>query len=106
MNPAPRHSLASRTTPPCFLFAALALSPGLALAQSTPATAEPAVELSPFIVDTSKNVGYDAANTLSGSRLSTPSKYVGAAIAEITSALMADLALTNVQDLIDYAPNS
>lgn len=71
-----------------------------------PPPAETIVELSPFIVDTSNDRGYDAANTLSGSRLSTPSKYVGAAVAEITLAFMQDLSLTNVQDLIDFAPNS
>ncbi len=74
--------------------------------QNISAAADGVVELSPFVVDTSKNSGYDSANTLSGSRLSTPSKYVGAAVAEITGALMQDLALTNVLDLIDFAPNS
>ncbi|MSU48067.1 MAG: hypothetical protein EXS37_03090 [Opitutus sp.] len=81
-------------------------APALRPSQTTSGAADAVVELSPFVVDTSKDQGYDAANTLSGSRLSTPSKYVGAAVAEITLTLMQDLSLTNVQDLIDYAPNS
>ncbi len=64
------------------------------------------IELSPFMVDTSQDRGYESANTLSGTRLSTPAKYVGAAAFELTPAMMADLSLTNFQDLIDFAPNS
>ncbi len=71
-----------------------------------PAVPDAVVELSPFIVDTSQDRGYDSVNTLAGSRISTPSKYVGAAVADITQAFMQDLSLTNVQDLIDFAPNS
>jgi len=63
-------------------------------------------ELSPFIVDASNDRGYESGNTLSGTRLNTPSKYVGSAAFEVTKALMNDLSLTNMQDLIDYAPNS
>ena len=74
--------------------------PGVAAAKSD------IVELSPFVVDTSQDRGYESANTLSGTRLSTPAKYVGAAAFELTPAMMADLSLTNFQDLIDFAPNS
>ncbi len=70
------------------------------------ATVDEAVLLSPFQVSTSKDVGYEASETLSGTRLSTPNKFVGAAITDVTPALMQDLALTNMQDLINFVPNS
>ena len=69
-------------------------------------TTEEAVMLSPFQVSTSKDQGYEASETLSGTRLSTPNKFVGAAITDVTPALMQDLALTNMQDLINFVPNS
>jgi hypothetical protein len=78
-------------------------------AQSTApvsATVDEAVMLSPFQVSTSKDQGYEASETLSGTRLSTPNKFVGAAITDVTPALMQDLALTNMQDLINFVPNS
>ena len=81
--------------------------------QVTPARPKPAgdepvdiVELSPFVINSSLDRGYESANTLSGTRLSTPTKYVGAASFEVTEALMRDLNLTNMQDLIDWTPNA
>ncbi len=65
-----------------------------------------AIVLSPFEVSTSKDRGYEAGETLSGTRLSTPSRFVGAAVNEVTAALIQDLALTSMQDLIDFVPNS
>lgn len=89
---------------------AIALAAPLARAQPAsaggPAAAEPTIVLSPFEVSTSKDRGYEAGETLSGTRLSTPSRFVGAAVTDVTSALMQDLALTNLQDLIDFVPNS
>jgi outer membrane receptor protein involved in Fe transport len=88
------------------------LSPRLAFGQSAPPSAsigtekEEALVLNPFIVDTSRDRGYDTNNTLSGTRLNTPSKYVGAAITDVSLALMADLGLTNMQDVINFTPNA
>ncbi|WP_414663338.1 TonB-dependent receptor plug domain-containing protein [Horticoccus sp. 23ND18S-11] len=64
------------------------------------------IALSPFEVSTSKDRGYEAGETLSGTRLSTPSRFVGAAVTDVTAALIQDLALTNMQDLINFVPNS
>ncbi len=85
--------------------------PTRAAAQAAPEpaseTEQPAaVVLDPFVVDTSADKGYDTANTLSGTRLNSPSKYVGSAITDVSPQLMADLSLTNVQDLINFMPNS
>jgi iron complex outermembrane receptor protein len=64
------------------------------------------VELSPFVINASADKGYESAYTLSGTRLSTPAKYVGAASFEVTKTLMEDLGLTNMQDLINFTPNA
>ena len=86
------------------------LATQVATAQTVPASGQPTdespVQLSPFLVSTAKDRGYEANETLSGTRLSTPSSFVGAAITDVTPALMQDLALTDMQDLINFVPNS
>ena len=75
--------------------------------QSIPVGPRPeVVVLSPFLVNEEIDRGYEAANTLSGTRLNTPAKFVGSAVTDITPALMQDLGLYNVMDVIDYTPNS
>lgn len=67
---------------------------------------ENSIVLSPFEVSTARDRGYEAGETLSGTRLATPNKFIGAALTDVTAALMEDLALTNMQDLINFVPNS
>lgn len=67
---------------------------------------EEVVELSPFVVNTSKDQGYVATNTLSGTRLNSENRYVGSAITEVTSQLMQDLGLSNFEQIVDFVPNS
>jgi outer membrane receptor protein involved in Fe transport len=86
--------------------AALAAATLSAQPAASVASKEEAIVLSPFEVSTSKDRGYEAGETLSGTRLSTPSRFVGAAVNEVTAALIQDLALTSMQDLIDFVPNS
>lgn len=64
------------------------------------------IALSPFVVTTSKDRGYEAENTLSGTRLNTPAKFVGVSVSEITQALMQDLALFSTEDLVEYTTNA
>ena len=64
------------------------------------------VELSPFVINGENETGYDSNNTLSGTRLRTPTKYLGSATFEVTKALMQDLGLFNMQDIIDFTPNA
>ena len=85
---------------------AVAATVGAQSAAPASAPGDEALLLSPFQVSTTKDVGYEASETLSGTRLSTPNKFVGAAITDVTPALMQDLALTNMQDLINFVPNS
>lgn len=79
-----------------------------ALAQVAPdsgtkVAAEPVVELSPFVVDVSRDQGYVAVNTMSGSRLNTPLALTPASISEFTPEFLADIAANNVLDAVDYS---
>ncbi|MGH8016752.1 MAG: TonB-dependent receptor plug domain-containing protein [Opitutaceae bacterium] len=66
---------------------------------------EDAVILSVFEVDDSRDVGYLAQNTLAGSRLNTSLKDTAAPISVFTKEFMEDPGVTNLEELLDYAPN-
>ena len=70
------------------------------------ASTDEAVVLSPFTVSTSKDQGYDTQETLSGTRLKTPNKFVGAAISEVNQQFMQDLAIFSVKEIIDFTANA
>ena len=53
------------------------------------------VELSPFTITASENVGYAATSTLAGTRLKTELRDVGAAISVYTEEFMVDIAARN-----------
>ena len=92
----------------------LALVVGLApaWAQLAPATAvppesrEPVVELSPFTVNTSQDVGYLAENTLAGSRLNARLRDTAGSVSVFTKEFLDDLALTDLSGILDYTVNS
>lgn len=84
--------------------------PLAAFAQTAPSSAvapaardEIPIELSPFVVTTDKDVGYLAANTLSGSRLNTPLIDTPASISEMTKEFLEDIGATEMMDAVDYA---
>jgi len=60
------------------------------------------VELSPFVVDASKDKGYRAENTLAGSRLNTPLRDTAAPVSVFTPEFLEDLGITDIDQLIDY----
>jgi outer membrane receptor protein involved in Fe transport len=70
-----------------------------------PAEEEPVV-LSPFVVQSEKDVGYVAQNTLAGSRLRTSLKDLGAAISPMTAEFLSDIAATNLVEAMEYGINS
>lgn len=75
-------------------------------ARRTPADAAAAdstVELSPFVVNTSKDVGYQPHSTLSGSRTNTELKDLANPIDVFTKELMEDLGVRDIQDLTLFA---
>jgi iron complex outermembrane receptor protein len=95
-RPALRHSY-------CLLLAA-----GLAGAAEPvrpPAPAE-VVELSPFEVNTSRDLGYVAENTLAGSRLNARLRDTAGSVAVLTKEFLDDLAITDLQGLLEYTVNS
>jgi iron complex outermembrane recepter protein len=88
------------------LFAAVAAP--AADAQSAPApvpTAQPPVELSPFVVDDTKDVGYLATNTLAGSRFNTALKDTPATVSVMTSEFLSDIGATQIEEAMQYAVN-
>ena len=71
-------------------------------AQST-ARNDSVVELSPFVVNTNKDTGYQAMSTLAGTRLDTPLTDLGAAISIYTKDFLEDIGATNTNELLIYA---
>jgi len=91
------------------LSSALALGAIPAFGQDNAANTEAAtsddevVELSPFVVDTSKDVGYVATNSISGTRLNMSIKDVPLNLEVITSKFMQDTGATNLRDALRYS---
>ncbi|MEQ9823994.1 MAG: TonB-dependent receptor plug domain-containing protein [Puniceicoccaceae bacterium] len=71
-------------------------------AQETQESDEDIYELSPFVVDTTDNVGYLATSTLAGTRLNTELKDVGSAISVVTQEFLQDTGATNNETLLVY----
>lgn len=88
--------------------AGAALSVAVALQAQTvpapkPAEPEPIEQLSPFVVHTTKDTGYQAGSTLAGTRLNTPVKDLAASISIYTKDLIEDIGATSSSDLLIYA---
>ena len=92
------------------LFAATALlTPAFALAQAiapnrttTSTPTEEAIVLSPFVVDTSEDRGYQATSTLAGSRLKTDLKDIASSVTVLTEEFMNDLAANDVATALAF----
>src|ERR1043166_5502304 len=88
----------------------------LAVAQTSAGTAAPAttggetakdtVALSPFEVRADKDTGYQAQNTLSGTRLNACLANIPAAIQVLTKELILDLNLADYEGSLNFATNS
>ena len=61
--------------------------------------------LSPFTIEESDSIGYQATNTLAGSRLKTPLRDIGSAIQVITAELFEDTGSTTMEEILPYALN-
>lgn len=79
--------------------------------QSAPASrpndqpAAPAVELSPFEVRAEDDVGYQAGNTTSGSRLNSRLKDTPASVSAFTPEFLSDIGATNLEEMLAHATN-
>ena len=63
------------------------------------------VELSPFTVNTTGDVGYVAENTLAGSRLNTRLRDTASSVSVFTKEFLDDLAITDIRELLEYSVN-
>ena len=64
------------------------------------------LQLSPFVVTTTKDTGYYAANTLAGSRMNTNIADLGAAISVVTKQQMEDTGSLDINDVFRYEINT
>lgn len=67
---------------------------------------EEIIELSPFQVNASSDVGYMATETLAGSRLNSSLKDVASQLEVMTPEFIQDLGITNLDDAMRYSLNS
>lgn len=91
------------------IIAGLVLAPwglGQTLPPAAEAKKEEPVELSPFVVSTSKDVGYQATSTLAGTRLNTNLKDVGAAVSVYTQEFLEDINVTKLQDILTFTAST
>lgn len=102
-------------TPSRLTLAALFVAGSVHLgAQTAPAKASPAaaneeeeaVVLSPFEVTAEKDTGYQATQTLAGSRINTKLEDVGSAISVITAEFLKDVGATDNKSLLAYTTNT
>ena len=75
-------------------------------ATATPTAPDAVIELSPFTVNTSQDVGYVAENTLAGSRLNARLRDTAGSVSVFTKEFLDDLAITDIAQLLDYTVNS
>ncbi|BET66940.1 hypothetical protein ASA1KI_18580 [Opitutales bacterium ASA1] len=73
---------------------------------SNPPEGERVIELSPFEVDASKNIGYYAESTLAGSRLNTNVGDLAASITVVTKQQLVDTASIDINDVFLYEANT
>lgn len=67
---------------------------------------EGVVTLSPFVVDSSRETGYLATETLNGTRIRTEVKDIASSMTIFTTEMMDDLGAHNLNDLMMFAPNT
>jgi hypothetical protein len=121
MNPnrsTPRYLRRLMVAPACALFAVSSAwaqqvaQPAAEPASSPPATAfkpvpsepgeETTIRMSPFTVNTTRDAGYFAENTLAGSRLNTNLGDLAASITVVTKLQMVNTASLNINDVFRY----
>jgi len=90
----------------CLPFALLAqTTPPTTPTTTTPEGEEETTLLSPFVVNTDKDNGYIAVDSLAGGRTNTPIKLTPASISSLTRTFIDDLAIQNVREALRWTPN-
>jgi outer membrane receptor protein involved in Fe transport len=85
---------------------AQAATPNAPDASKAKTDSDEVVQLSPFIVDASKDQGYRATSTLAGSRINTQLKDVAQSITVVTKEFMTDLSAVGMNDILAYTANT
>lgn len=101
-RPYPRH-VRRRTV---LNFAVLALLQPISALHAQEVEEEETFELSPFVVESSGDVGYLAQNSLAGSRMNSNLKDLGSAVSVLTEEFLGDLGATSMKDVILFSSNS
>ncbi len=73
---------------------------------ATPSADSETVRMSPFEVSSSRDVGYQATETLAGTRIRTNLADVGSAIQVVTKEFMQDIGATDGSTLLQYTTNA
>ena len=73
---------------------------------TVPKPADEVIELSPFTINTSRDVGYQAENTLAGSRLNAKLRDTPGSVSVFTKEFLDDLAITDMKGLVEYSVSS
>ena len=105
MNPI-RKRLLSPTSGLLLACGLSAMASAQTAATDTPTTDEDVVVLNPFEVNSTRDVGYLAQNTLAGSRLNTELKNTAAAISVLTPEFLKDIGATSMKDIILFQNNA
>jgi len=78
-----------------------------AASQTSPAATPPEpTQLSPFIIDVSRDTGYAATQTLAGTRLRTDLKDTPVSLSILTEDFLNDIAATGLESVVDFLPNT
>ncbi len=102
------HQTSVRLAPLALLAATwVSLAPtNVAAASAAAAAADPVVELSPFTVSSSEDVGYRAQNTLAGSRLNSSLKDTPGVLDVLTKDFLDDIGATTLEQALAFSTNS
>ena len=87
-------------------FVAAAIGQAVTPPVAAPTAPAEVVELSPFVVNSSKDEGYHAENTLSGGRLNTSLRDTAASVSVFTQAFLEDVGIQDMEELLKYSVGS
>ena len=99
---APSSAQAQQVTPPVSASASSSAKPAALPVSTAPGTGDEVVQLSPFQVEAGTDRGYQALNTLSGTRLNSKLEDLGSSITVVTMQQMLDTAVVDLNDVFLY----
>jgi len=118
LSPVPAFRAVARTVPPAAMSPTRCLAGVLVLLlnvslpaqtaspdSAAPVPKEPVLVLSPFVVKSTSDVGYEASESLAGTGLSTKLTDLGASVSVVTAKFLEDTASTNLRELLVYQTN-